>query len=120
MKNSGVIPLNKAKLDLFIKLKGNTPEGQLATQYRTAVNTLKEEFANLANGGYAPTDPAWELANEQINSDYGVDQLLASNKEIKRLINYRLHSSPAWTRWDRVRRTDTRTTRAFLIKKSRH
>jgi hypothetical protein len=60
----------------------------------TAVNTLKEEFANLANGGYAPTEAAWKLANEQVNGDYGVKQLGASIDEIQRLIRYRLQSVP--------------------------
>jgi hypothetical protein len=62
----------------------------LATKYVTAVNTLKEEFANLAQGGYAPTEAAWSLANAQINSNYGVDQLKSSLIEIQRLINFRV------------------------------
>jgi len=53
---------------------------------------LKEEFANLANGGYAPTEAAWSLANSQINANYGVDQLKASLTEVRRLIGYRVNS----------------------------
>ena len=56
----------------------------------TAVNTLKEEFAQLAAGGYAPTEDAWKLANSQINGNYGVKDLRASLTEVQRLINYRL------------------------------
>jgi hypothetical protein len=51
----------------------------------------------LANGGYAPTIPAWELANQQVNGNYGVDQLGASLREIKRAINYRLQNIPGMT-----------------------
>jgi len=94
MKNSGVPFLNKAKLDAYIQTQGNTPNGQLAAKYVSAVNTLKEEFANLANGGYAPTEPAWKLANEQINANYGVKELNASLDEVQRLINFRLHAIP--------------------------
>ena len=92
MKLSGIPVMNKAKLDAYIQLQGNSPQGQLATQYRTAVNTLKEEFANLANGGYAPTDAAWDLANSQVNGNYGMDQLTASLTEVQRLINFRVNA----------------------------
>lgn len=90
MKLGGVPLMNQLELQAYIKTQGNSPQGQLATQYLTAVNTLKEEFANLANGGYAPTEPAWKLANEQINGNYGQQQLGASLAEIKRLIGYRM------------------------------
>lgn len=89
VKNSGVVPWNTAKLKLLVQTQGNTPAGQLASKYLAAVNTLKEEFANLANGGYAPTEAAWKLANDQINGAYGTDQFLATLGEVQRLINYR-------------------------------
>jgi hypothetical protein len=90
MKLSGIPILNKVKLEALIQTQGNTPSGQLAARYLAAVNTLKEEFANLANGGYAPTEAAWSLANSQINSNYGVDQLTSSLNEVQRLINFRV------------------------------
>lgn len=91
---SGVPILNRAQLSAYIQTQGNTPSGQLATRYMSAVNTLKEEFANLANGGYAPTEPAWKLADEQINGNFGVQQLNASLNEAQRLIKYRLNAMP--------------------------
>lgn len=94
MKNSGLTGLNAAKIAILINTQGNTPQGQLATNYMTAVNTLKEEFANLAMGGNAPTEPAWHLANQQINGNYGVDQLTNSLGEVQRLVNYRLQAIP--------------------------
>ena len=94
MKLSGMPALNRGELMILMQTKGNSPEGQLATRYLTAVNTLKEEFANLAQGGYAPTESAWALANQQVNGDYGVNQLDASLTEIKRLVNYRLQALP--------------------------
>ena len=94
MQNSGITGLNAAKIATLKNTAGNTPSGQLATQYEAAVNTLKEEFANLAQGGYAPTEAAWGLADKQINSNYGVDQLNASLGEVQRLLRYRLDAIP--------------------------
>lgn len=91
---SGVPLANAAQLQTYIQTQGNTPQGQLVTRYLAAVGTLKEEFANLANGGYAPTEPAWALANQQVNGNYGVKQLDASLTEIQRLIRYRLNGIP--------------------------
>jgi hypothetical protein len=62
-----------------------------------AVNTLKEEFANLAQGGYAPTEDAWKLANAQINTDYGFKDMRASLSEVQRLINYRMQGFESLT-----------------------
>lgn len=89
MNLGGFTPLNYAEIEALMKTRGNTPMGQLATQYVTAVNTLKEEFANLAQGGYAPTEAVWKLANRQVNENYGVKQMHASLDEIKRLVNFR-------------------------------
>lgn len=87
---SGVPLLNRAQLTRVMQMEGNSDKGQLVSKYIGAVNTLKEEFANLANGGYAPTEPAWKLADEQINGEYGVKQLGAALGEVKRLIGYRM------------------------------
>lgn len=92
LNNSGVPILNRIKLAAYAQTQGETPNGQLAARYIGAVNTLKEEFANLANGGYAPTEAAWKLANEQINSNFGVKQMESSLTEIQRLINFRLQA----------------------------
>jgi hypothetical protein len=94
MKQGGFQLLNRAEIEGAMKLRGNTPQGQLATRYVTALNTLKEEFANLAQGGYAPTEPVWALANRQINENFGVDQMGASLGEIQRLIRYRVQAIP--------------------------
>ena len=99
LQNSGVPLLNAAKLQAYIQTQGNTPNGQLASKYVAAVGTLKEEFANLANGGYAPTDAAWTLANQQINGNYGVKQLSAALTEVQRLIRYRLQAVPNMSRF---------------------
>lgn len=90
MSLSGVPKLNKLELLAYQETQGNSDKGQLVAKYLGAVNTLKEEFANLANGGYAPTEAAWELANSQINSNYGVDQMSAALTEVQRLINFRV------------------------------
>lgn len=98
MQNSGVPLLNAAKIQAYIQTEGNSKNGQLAARYLAAVNTLKEEFANLAQGGYAPTEAAWTLANQQINGNYGVQQLSASLNEVQRLINYRLQGIPNFSK----------------------
>jgi hypothetical protein len=90
LKQSGVPLINKAQLASVMQAKGNSPEGQLATRYLTAVNTLKEEFATLAQGGYAPTESVWALTNQQIDQNYGVNQMNASLSEIQRLVRYRM------------------------------
>jgi uncharacterized phage infection (PIP) family protein YhgE len=98
MELSGLTPYNKAKLIALVNTAGNTPRGQLASQYLAAVNTLKEEFANLAQGGYAPTEAAWHLADQQINADYGVKQLNSALNEVQRLIRYRIQGIPNFER----------------------
>lgn len=94
MDNSGIPLLNAAKIQAYIQTEGNSPNGQLAARYLAGVNTLKEEFANLAQGGYAPTEAAWALAQQQINGNYGVKQLASSLTEVQRLIRYRLQGIP--------------------------
>jgi hypothetical protein len=94
MKNSGIPLLNQIKLQGLINTEGNSPRGQLAARYLTTINTLKEEFASLAQGGYAPHESAWELANQQINGNYGVQELGASLNEVQRLIRYRMQGIP--------------------------
>ncbi len=89
MQNSGITPLNHARLVTLINTAGNTPQGQLASRYLAAITDLKEPLANLANGGYAPTDAAWVQANALVNADYGVLQLKASLDEAKRAIGFR-------------------------------
>ncbi|MCA6108090.1 phage tail tip lysozyme [Bradyrhizobium cenepequi] len=92
--NIGIPALNRIKLAALVNTRGNSPEGQLAARYLTSLNTLKEEFANLAQGGYAPTEATWHLANQQINGDFGVDQLGASLDEVQRLVRYRVNAVP--------------------------
>lgn len=94
MDNIGIPIANYAKAVAYTQAAGNTPQGQLVAKYVAAVNTLKEEFANLAQGGYAPTEAAWGLANQQINGNFGVKQLGASLDEVQRLIRYRIQGIP--------------------------
>jgi hypothetical protein len=92
MNLSGFHPLNYAELESKVKLAGNTPEGQLATQYITAVNDLKELMATAASGGYAPTESAWKLANQQINANFGVKQMHASLNELQKLMRINVNA----------------------------
>jgi cell fate (sporulation/competence/biofilm development) regulator YlbF (YheA/YmcA/DUF963 family) len=92
LKQGGVQRWNQAKRDTVMEVYGNTPQSALAARYVSAVNTLKEEFANLAQGGYAPTEDAWKLANQQINANFGLKDMMASLTEAQRLINYRMNA----------------------------
>lgn len=92
LKQGSIQKWNSASRKTVQQLYGNTPQSDLANRYMIAVNTLKEEFANLANGGYAPTEDAWKLANSQINGDLGFKDLTSSLSEVQRLINYRVNA----------------------------
>jgi hypothetical protein len=94
MQQGGIYYYNQFELAKLIKTEGNTERGRLATRYLEAVGVLKEEVANLAQGGYAPTEPAWTLANQQVNENYGAAQLIDSLSEMKRLLNYRFKQIP--------------------------
>jgi hypothetical protein len=89
LRLSGIPLANEVELGAWLQANGNSPKGQLVASYMTDVWTLKEEYANLANGGYAPTESAWKLSNMVVNGDYGSKQLEASLKEAQRLINFR-------------------------------
>lgn len=92
LKQGSIQLWNRAKRSTIQQVYGNTPQSELAARYIGAVNTLKEEFANLAQGGYAPTEAAWRLANEQINTDFGFKDMNASLYEVQRLLKYRLNA----------------------------
>lgn len=97
LKQGDVQKWNSAKRGTLQQLYGNTPQSETAARYVAAVNTLKEEFASLAQGGTAPTESAWKLASQQINQDYGVKDMHASLNEVQRLINYRLSAFQSLT-----------------------
>jgi hypothetical protein len=94
LDNGGFSDYNKAKLEILVRTRGNTPEGILATRYLAATTLLEEEIANLAQGGGVPTEPAFELAKKQIQGGYGAKQITASLEEVERLLNYRLQAIP--------------------------
>ncbi len=97
MDQSGVPAYNQLKLKGWVQTAGNSEGGQLATRYINATNTLQEEMAVLAQQGYTPTEPAWKLAGEQTNRNYGDKQIRAALDESKRLIKYRMNSIPGNT-----------------------
>ena len=99
LKQGGVQLFNRAKRSTLQQVYGNTPYSDIAVRYMNAVTTLKEEFANLAQGGYAPTESAWKLAEEQINADYGVKDMTSAMVELQRLIRYRMSSFDELRPW---------------------
>ena len=89
LKQGGVPIVNYAKLTAYINAQGNSEMGKKASKYLADIGVVKEEVANLAAGGYAPTDAAWTLANTLVNGDYGSDQLISTLGEVQTLINFR-------------------------------
>ncbi len=89
LKLSGIPLVNAAELGTIKNVEGNSPKGQLIGQYLAALTTLKEEYANFAQGGYAPTESAFKLSNDLINQNYGSAQMRATLEETKRLVNIR-------------------------------
>ena len=89
MKQSGIPAMNAVRLGAYIQTQGNSPLGQLATKYQTAVQGLTTEAAQLEQGGYAPHEAAWDLAKRQIQASYGDRQMDASLGTLERLVRYR-------------------------------
>lgn len=94
MRLSGVPLINRIELLAKTRFNVNSPEGQLAQRYVTAVNTLREEFGQVINNNYAPTKPVWDQVNRQINQDYGTEQMVASLDEILKLMEIRYNNIP--------------------------
>jgi hypothetical protein len=90
LQQGGIQRWNAAKRGSILQLYGNTPQSEAAAEYLAAISTLKEEFASLVQGGFAPTEGAFQLANQQVNGDFGAKDLNASLGEVQRLINYRM------------------------------
>ncbi len=92
---SGMTTWNEARLLEESRVRGNTPQGQLATKYITAFAGIRGELAQLENGGYAPTDASWKTAYEQVDKARGVQAQLAALSEIKKIIQFRVQGMDA-------------------------
>lgn len=90
MNQSGMNAWNDAQIKYESQARGNTPRGQLATRYITALAGIRGELAQLENGGYAPHDASWQTAYQQIDQARGVQAQLAALSEIKKIITYRI------------------------------
>jgi hypothetical protein len=112
LRLSGVPLLNKLQLESVKEAEGNSPKGQLVAQYLADATALKEEMANLINGGYAPHEAAFTLANRLVNENFGVKQLHAALDESQRLVRYRVNAIPGLSQYgpgakDRYMQGDT-------------
>jgi len=94
LKLGGVAPLNRAHLEWLVSYRGNTKEGQLARQYLSDVAAVKSELAQVESGGYAPHESAWDLAKQQVDASFGVDNLNAALDEVQRIVKYRINAIP--------------------------
>lgn len=100
---SGFIPMNRLVIglrqnnmggvnsDLKVDTKGMNPDQvQIAQQFVTQMNIMRDETAQVFSGGYAPTEAAFHLADQVLNPFYGnkvtkagLDQL-GTNLKIRR------------------------------------
>ena len=94
MNMTGSKFINMADLWEASNIEGDSPRKALAQTYLTAINNFKENFAQLANGGYAPTESVWHLANAQLNPAFSVKQMNATIDEMGRAIKFRLENIP--------------------------
>jgi hypothetical protein len=92
MSLGGVPLMNRVEMQAYAQTQGNSPKGQLVAQYLSAVYSLREEFAQLVQAGYSPTEPAFKLAEKQVNENYGFKQLNASLDELRKVISFRVNA----------------------------
>lgn len=88
LKQSSVQKWNQVTREGVRQVYGNTPESELANRYVAAVNTFKEEYAKLIQGG-VPTDSTWKLVDKQLSQNFGFKDVNASVTELQRLLKYR-------------------------------
>lgn len=92
LKQGNVQLFNRAKRSTATQLFSNTPYAQTAVAFDTYITAAQEEFAVLVRLGYAPTDPAYKLAQQQINADLGLDALTRQMTELRQIINFGLNA----------------------------
>jgi hypothetical protein len=94
MQNSGIRIGNMAEMKAYQEVFGNTPKGQLVTRYINSIAALKSEMAQAEQGGYAPHESAWKVANEQLDKYSGDKAMLAGLGEIQRILRIRISAIP--------------------------
>jgi hypothetical protein len=82
--------INKANLERKIQVDQSTPDGKTAQSYINKVLALRGELATLEQGGYAPTQDAWEVAKGQIDTSMAVGSMDAALSSIDDIVGYRL------------------------------
>jgi hypothetical protein len=94
MKQGNVPLINELKLMKKTGIEANSPQGQLATQYVTAIEALKNELPLLESGGFAPHEAQINSVIKQINQNMGQYQLIADIAELKKVIRRRINAIP--------------------------
>jgi hypothetical protein len=82
--------INKASLEKKIQVDQSTPAGKTAQKYIDQVQFLRSDLATLEQGGYAPTQDAWEVAKQQIDISMAVGSMDAALDTIEEIVGYRL------------------------------
>jgi len=82
--------INQANLQKKIQVDQSTPAGKTAQTYINKVLALRGELATLEQGGYAPTQDAWEVAKGQIDTSMAVGSMDAALTAIDDIVGYRL------------------------------
>lgn len=87
---NGMGIVNQQNLDAQLQLEGRSQAVEKpATEYVAAMTTLRGEIARLESGGYAPTEDAWKLADEQVKMSYGYTQIEKSLNTMQRMLRFR-------------------------------
>lgn len=90
---SGPNELNKITKSVLAKWANeNNPRARAAVKYLADAAAIKEELAQLASGGYKPTEKSFDLAQALVNQDYNVGKLHEALDETARLMRIRVNS----------------------------
>lgn len=80
LRRTGLKDVNWATINA--QLKGIGPQRDLATQYVTQINLMKDELAQGFMGGGVPTDKSFKLADDILNPFYGKEQTEAAMDQL--------------------------------------
>ena len=94
LKLAGPNAWNSLTLDVLTKwANGNDAKAKAAVRYLADAAALKEELAQLASGGYKPTESGFKLASDLVQTNYSLPKLLDALDETKRLMSMRVNAS---------------------------
>jgi|SRR5215472_5656574 len=85
---------NEKRMRKAVELAPGSPELEVVRRYLSAIGQLRGDAAQVESGGYAPTEPAWEAARDQINASDDVNTMAAALDEMRRITRFRMQAIP--------------------------